>query len=267
MKKNKFAFLFLLTTFSLLLVNIAIIIIFSVVKMENEFYSSLNVASLSISFVSFIVSTFFSFSIYTQTKNQNKINDSLPKKDEQYIISNYSLFNIENEVSFFSVNAEEKQVIIQDSKCLMNDLKPNGENVTRLVFLPTNSANKPTYKVLIKSISFFSHEHKSIYTAKAINKLDGEYSSNILQRGYNCICVDILNDFDDIQSYFSQSKYLELSLDIISVFNVNMSVTFFIYLDSEKDVSQNPDKEKPSDLRTYTIHHSNYTIDNKSILT
>lgn len=234
--------------------------------MENAFYSALNVASLSISFVSFIVSSFFSFSVYSQSKNQNKINESLPKKDDQYIIANYSLFNIENEVSFFSINGEEKSIIIQDSKHLISDVKSGGENITRLVFLPTDSANKPTYKVLIKSISFFSQEHTDIYTAKAINKFDGEYSANILQRGYNCICVDILDDFENIQNYFSRSKYLKLSMDIISVFNVNMSVTFFIYLDSEKDVSQNPDKKSLLDLRTYTIHHSNYTIENKSIV-
>lgn len=46
-----------------------------------------------------------------------------------------------------------------------------------------------------------------------------------------------------------------------------MSVAFFVYLDSEKDVSGNPDKEVIHDLRTYTIHHSNYTIENKSIIT
>ncbi len=266
MKKNKFAFLFLLTSFLLLVVNIAIIIIFSIVEMENTFYSALNVASLSISFLSFIVSSFFSFSVYAQTKNQNKINESLPKKDDQYIIANYSLFNIENEVSFFSVNGEEKNIIIQDSKYLIDDIKSGKESITRLVFLPTDSANKPTYKVLVKSISFFSQEHTNIYTAKAISKFDGEYSANILQRGYNCICVDILNDFENIRNYFSQSKYLEVSVDIISVFNVNMSVTFFVYLDSEKDVSQNPDKKDLLDLMTYKIHHSNYIIENKSIV-
>lgn len=266
MKKNKFAFLFLLTSFLLLIINIAIIIIFSIIEMENTFYSALNVASLSISFVSFIVSSFFSFSVYAQTKNQNKINESLPKKDDQYIIANYSLFNIENEVSFFSIKGEENRIIIRDSKYLIDDINSSKKNITRLVFLPTNSANKPTYKVLIKSISFFSQEHTDIYTAKAINKFDGEYSANILQRGYNCICIDILNDFENIKNYFAKSKYLKVSMDIISVFNVNMDVTFFVYLDSEKDVSQNPDKQNLLDLRTYKIHHSNYIIENKSIV-
>ena len=96
--------------------------------------------------------------------------------------------------------------------------------------------------------------------------LDGEYSSNIMQRGYNCICVDILSDHELIEKCFAQCHYIKLCLDIISVFNVNMSVTFFIYLDKEKDVSQNPDKKQLPDLKTYIIHHSNYSIENKSII-
>lgn len=266
MKKNKFPFVFLAVSLFLLLVNIAIIIIFSILDMENKFYNSLNVASLSISFVSFIASSFFSFSVYMQSKTQNKINESLPKKDDQYIIANYSLFNIENEVSFFSVNDEEKNVLLQESRYLTNKDTPATDHITRLVFLPTNSTNKPTYKVLIKSIAFLSSKNEELYTAKAHDVLDGEYSSNILQRGYNCICIDILNDFNTIQKYFSQCNHLKLSLDIISVFNVNMSVTFFIHLDSEKNVENNPDKKRLVDLKTYTIHHSNYIIEKKSIV-
>ena len=83
----------------LLFANLIIIFVFSNVKMEQTFYNALNVSSLAIAFVSFIASSFFSFSVYMQTKNQNKINESLPKKDDQYIIANYSLFNIENEIS------------------------------------------------------------------------------------------------------------------------------------------------------------------------
>ena len=131
MKKNKFPFIFLLTSFLLLLVNIAIIIVFSIVEMENKFYSALNVSSLSVSFISFVVSSFFSFSVYSQTKTQNKINESLPKKDDQYIIANYSLFNIEREVSFFSLTDEEKSVILQESKFLTSDIEPDTQNITR----------------------------------------------------------------------------------------------------------------------------------------
>jgi hypothetical protein len=266
MKKYRFPFIFLLTSFLLLLANIAIIIVFSIVEMENKFYNSLNVASLSISFVSFIVSSFFSFSVYAQAKNQNRINETLPRKDDQYIIANYSLFNIEKEVSFFSLSDEEKNVVLQNAAYMTGDDEPDTQHVTRLVFLPTDSANKPTYKVLIRSVSFCSAERQRIYTAKANGDLDGDYASNILQRGYNCICVDILDDPSTVQKYISQSKYIELSVDIISVFNVSMSVTFFIYLNSEKDVSRNPDKKQISDLRTYTIHHANYTIEKKSIV-
>lgn len=265
MKKNKFAFIFLMGSLLILLVNIAIIITFSILDMENKFYNSLNVASLSIAFASFIASTFFSFSVYLQSKTQNKINESLPKKDDQYIIANYSLFNIENEVSFFSLNDIEKKAVLKNLRYLVDNDADEIQNIIRLVFLPTDSINKPTYKVLIKSISFLSHDGEELYSAQATGTLDGNYSSNILQRGYNCICVDILSEYEAIRKYFAQCNYIKLSLDIISVFNVNMSVGFFVYLDKEKDTSQNPDKKELPDLKTYRIHHSNYTIENKSI--
>ena len=201
-----------------------------------------------------------------QTKNQNKINEGLPKKDDQYIISNYSLFNIENEVSFFSLSGDEKSFLLQTQKYLLSKDRSIENNVVRLVFLPTNSMNMPTYKVLIRSIDFISTKHETLYSAKSEGALDGEYSANILNRGYNCICVDLADNFNTISQLFSNTGHLKLELDIISVFNVKMSVTYYIYLDSAKDVTQNPDKEKISDLSTYKVHHSNYTIEEKSIL-
>ena len=124
----------------------------------------------------------------------------------------------------------------------------------------------PTYKVLVRSVDFFSPEAKLLFSASAESPLDGEYSANILNRGYNCFCADILSDCETLQSVFSQCRCLKLKLDVISVFNVKMSVVFSIYLDGQKNVEDNPDKEKISDLTTYTIHHSNYVIEEKAIL-
>ena len=69
-----------------------------------------------------------------------------------------------------------------------------------------------------------------------------------------------------VQKAFSQTNHIRLKLDVISVFNVKMTVMYNIYLDSPKDVSANPDREKISDLSTYIVHHTNYTIEEKSIL-
>ena len=266
MKKHKFAFIFLIFSMVLLLLNIAIIVVFSIIKIEDRFFNSLNVASLSISFLSFIASSFFSFSVYLQTEKQNKINESLPKKDDQYIIANYSLFNVEREISFFSLVSDEKESIIETGRYLRSPNFTDEQNITRLVFLPTDSMNQPTYKVLVKSLSFFNSKNQSLFQAKVDENVDGEYSANILQRGYNCICVDIASEYESIKDLFAKSRRIELRVDIISVFNVKMSVAFSIYLDSEKNVDNNPDKKNIVDLNTYLIHHSNYFIEDKSIV-
>ena len=264
MKKNKYALIFLGLTLALLIVNITIILVFTALNITNKFYSALNVSSLAIAFVSFIASTFFSFSVYLQTKNQNEINKTLPKKDDQYIISNYSLFNIEKEVSFFSLTGDEKNNVFILQKHLQVNEPDN--NITRIVFLPTDSMNKPTYKVLVRSIDFFSSKNEILFSANAPQSTDGEYSANILDRGYNCINLDLPQNIKKIADVFSKSKSLQLKLDIISVFNVKMEVTFHVYIDSERNTEDNPDKAIISDLTTYTIHHTNYVIENKSIL-
>ena len=264
--KNKLGFFFFGVAGVILITNVVIIVLFSLVNMNSAFYNALNVSSLMIAFVSFVASTFFSLLIYVQTKNQNEINDNLLKKDDQYIISNYSLFNIENEITFFSLTGDEKQNLLLSHKYLTSDILGDDSCIVRLVFLPTNSMNMPTYKVLCRSIAFVSSKNEVICEATSDHPLDSEYSANILSRGYNCICVDILSAFASMQKAFSQTNHIRLKLDVISVFNVKMTVMYNIYLDSPKDVSANPDREKISDLSTYIVHHTNYTIEEKSIL-
>lgn len=265
MKKNKFAFLFLVTTFILFTSNIALIIIFSAINMEESFYNSLNVASLSIAFLSFIASSFFSLSVYLQSKTQNKINENLPKKDDQYIINNYALFNIEKEVSIFSLKDDEKNNVLSDRNYLFIKDDKEISDLTRFVFLPTDSINKPIYKVNVKSMEFISSKRESLFKLVANTDIDCQYSSNILQRGYNCICIDVAKEINYMMDILTNCSFIELELDIISVFNVNLSTKFIVSLDGEKDVRYNPDKKIIKDLLTYNIHHSNSTITSKTI--
>ena len=265
MKKSRFAVVFLISSMLLFLINLLIIVVFSNFEVKSTFYSALNVSSLVIAFVSFIASSFFSFTVYLQTKNQNKINESLPKKDDQYIIANYSLFNIETEISFFSIHGDEKEGVLQ-SHAYLGEAAAGENNVTRIVFLPTDSVNMPTYRVLVKSIEFMSTLDETIYAATASDGVNGAYSANILNRGYNCFTVDVLNGMDVVSEAFKKSSYIKLNLDIISVFNVKMTVSFFVHLDGAKSTANNPDKVTIPDLTTYTIHHSNYRIEEKSIV-
>ena len=265
MRKYKFAIFFFLSSLLLLIINLIIIVVFSNIDVRSTFYNALNVSSLAIAFVSFIASSFFSFSVYLQTKNQNKINESLPKKDDQYIIANYSLFDIENEISFFSIKGDEKSHCLTTGAYLEPKNHSAKDAVTRLVFLPTNSVNMPTYKVLVRSVDFVSSSDEVIYSARNDKSVDGLYSSNILNRGYNCFCVDILGDIKTLEKAFAKAKCVQLNLDIISVFNVKMTASFFVYLNARKSTDDNPDKKLIPDLSTYTIHHSNYRIEDKSI--
>jgi hypothetical protein len=230
---------------------------------EDSFYNSLNVASLSIAFLSFIASSFFSLSVYLQTRAQGEINKSLPKKDDQYIIANYSLFNIEGEFSLFSLKGDEKELVRSREAYLAGE-GDNGE-ITRLVFLPTDSMNAPTYKVIIRSISFRSSKNDEIYYASG-DGVDAEYSANILKRGYNCISVDLSLPIERASELLKNTCHVELTLDIISVFNVCMSMRYNVYLGGTKSVEGNPDRNEIPDLETYIIHHSNYLIEEKSIL-
>lgn len=265
--KNKNSLpLFLLITTLALGVVLAVLLIFSIVKIDSGFYDSLSVASLCISFFSFSASMFFSLAVYLQSKNQNKINDSLPKKDDQYIIANYSLFNIERELSFFKIHGNEKDYLLKNGNIFTDKATDEIEDVTRIVFLPTDSMNIPTYKVYAKSISFVGSDESKLYSVNPNKNVDGDYSANILQRGYNCITVDLAENNTDVADVISRTHHIELQLDIVSVFNVKMSVKFFIYLDSEKDCTDNPDKKLIPTLQTYTIHHSNYVIEEKSIV-
>ena len=79
MKKNRFSIFFCLFAALLLLANLIIIGVFSNIEVKSTFYNALNVSSLTIAFVSFIASCFFSISVYLQAKNQNKI--KVPKKN------------------------------------------------------------------------------------------------------------------------------------------------------------------------------------------
>ena len=267
MKKNRFSIFFCLFAALLLLANLIIIGVFSNIEVKSTFYNALNVSSLTIAFVSFIASCFFSISVYLQAKNQNKINDSLPKKEDQYIIANYSLFNIEKEISFFSLVGDEKDNLIQSDNILKSEGERGTNDVTRLVFLPTDSVNMPTYKVLVKSIEFISSKNETLYAAKADRSIDGAYSANVLNRGYNCFCVDLSDTMETVRTLFEKSNYLKLNLDVVSVFNVKMTVSFYVYPGAIKNTDHNPDKKSIPDLTTYVVHHTNYRIEDKSILT
>lgn len=265
-KYKKFTFMFWSFTLLILLVNIIMIIIFTKAKVVNNFYNALSVASLGISFASFAASCFFSLSVYLQSMAQTKISESLPKKDDQYIINNYSLFDLQKEFTTFSLQNNEKEEVLKNKNYLTNEKTYSINEISRFVFLPTNSVNAPTYKVLLNNIKLIDKANLPIFNANNMGRsIDGNYAPNILQRNYNCICVDIKIPLKDINNYLSYTKYLEISLDIISIFNVKFAMKYIISIDCKKDTSKNIDKNAIPDLESYIIHHTNSVILAKEI--
>ena len=177
------------------------------------------------------------------------------------------MFNIETEVSCFSINGDEKVHCLKTKNYLQVSTDSKASSLNRLVFLPTDSVNMPIYKVLVKSVEFVSAADETLCIATSEKSVDGFYSANVLNRGYNCFSVDILGDEKSFDTLLANSKYIKISLDIISVFNVKITATFYVHLHGEKDTSNNPDKKFIPDLKTYTIHHSNYQIEDKTIVT
>ena len=80
MKNSRFGFFFFISSILLLIANLILIIVFSNLDVKAEFYNALNVSSLVIAFVSFIASSFFSFSVYLQTKTKIKLTIAYPKR-------------------------------------------------------------------------------------------------------------------------------------------------------------------------------------------
>ena len=182
------------------------------------------------------------------------------KRVDSYITSNYSLFNIEKEISIFPIYDDEKELAIKGG----NYFNDNGNALFRLAFLPTDYINNPIDSVFASSISFYDSKGDEYLSFKAEKPIDCNYSTNVLQRCYNCLCVDILTD-KDICYLFSKAKMVKLVLNINSIFNVCMAVEFNIELNGQKDNSHNVDIKKIPEMVTYNIHHTKTTIIDKTI--
>ena len=174
---------------------------------------------------------------------------------DSYITKNYSLFSIEKEITIFPLYNEEKQAAL-DSKQYIDD---GGSALYRLVLLPTDYINNPINSVHLLGLSFKDNYGKEFMTFKPDKTLDCNYSTNVLQRCYNCICIDLLTD-KDIPYLFEKVKTTVLVLEINSIFNVSMQIKFEIEMNGKKDNSNNIDLTKIPEIITYNIHHTKYQV-------
>ena len=179
---------------------------------------------------------------------------------DSYITKNYSLFSIEKEISMFPLYNEEKQLVLDSGKYIDD----NGSGIYRVVFLPTDYINNPINSVHLIEISCKDNVGKTFMSFKPIIPLDCNYSTNVLQRCYNCISIDILTD-KDMPYLLEKAKTIVLNLEINSIFNVSMQVLFNIELNGKKDNKNNVDLKQIPEMVTFNIHHTGYRILARSI--
>lgn len=180
--------------------------------------------------------------------------------EETYISQNYALFDFEKEISIFPLYNEEKENVLK-GKQYIND---KGSLIYRIVMLPTDTVKAPVNKVEITKLSLLDKNDKEYVTLSSKVGLDTQYSSNVLNRGYNCINIDILTD-KDIPYLYEKCQKMMLTLRIESIFNVYFDVEYQIVMNGKKDNSNNPDIKIIPELTTFFIHHSNYKILDRGI--
>ena len=73
MKNSRFGFFFFIFSILLLIANLILIIVFSNLDVKSEFYSALNVSSLVIAFVSFIILFLIRALKFITTQDKNKL--------------------------------------------------------------------------------------------------------------------------------------------------------------------------------------------------
>ena len=179
---------------------------------------------------------------------------------DSYITKNYSLFSIEKEVTVFPIYNEEREIAISSGQYIHD----RGSRMYRLVFLPTDHINSPINSVRLLGMSCKDNSGKEFLTFKPLVPLDCNYSTNVLQRCYNCICVDVLTD-KDLPYLFEKVKTIVLDLQINSIFNVAMDVRFNIEMNGKKDNTNNVDISLIPEMVTFNIHHTRYQILARSI--
>ena len=181
----------------------------------------------------------------------------LPQEDEKETkvvlkpsaTTSFSFVSFEKEITLFKVPNDEVKSVLKEK----NFADCNGDTLYRLVLLPTLSKNDQVNFVYAKEIKLINNDGDEIFH-EFINRIDCNYSENVLGRGYNCINLDLLvtNNFGEL---FRNTKRIELNLEIESIHSIVTYMKYVIYLNGEKDNSNNQDIDDYKDMITMKIHH------------
>lgn len=180
----------------------------------------------------------------------HEVNKQLEVSVKPSSSNSYSFINFSSEISIFSINGDDKEVALMEN----NYIDLGGNVLYRMVLLPTNSKNAQVNIVYAKEIKLIDVKGTEILH-EYINRIDCNYSENILDRGYNCINIDFLTNEDFLNS-LSKTKRICLTLEIESIHNIITTSEFVIYIAGIKDNKNNPDVKEYKDMITLKLHHT-----------
>ena len=177
------------------------------------------------------------------------------RSNELGTANDYALFTFEKEITIFSVFDADKDLTIKNKE-YFND---NGERLYRLVMLPGDSMNTPVQKVEVTEVCLLDENEKKIALFNSKEAIDAKYAHNVLDRGYNCICINFLTN-KDIPYLFNKVKFLRLNTKITSIFGTCLDVDFEVILKGKTNIEHNPDIKEIPDLVSFDIHHCHYKV-------
>lgn len=180
---------------------------------------------------------------------------SAPKKEDNPNMQDYALFTFEKEITIFSINGAKRDQVINSKQYFDDD----GNRIYSLVMLPGESMNNPVNQVEISEISMLDENKKPLMKFWSTKPIDGHYSHNVLDRGYNCINIDFKTD-KDMPYLFNKVGSILLSTKIYSIFGSCLDVEFEVILNGKANVENNPDVKELPDLVTFKIHHCHYRV-------
>ena len=188
-------------------------------------------------------------------KNSDEINDTPIKhssfrQEDEVNTKDYALFTFEKEISAFYVDKEGNST---------NYFDDNGERLYRLVLLPGESMNNPVQKVEVFEVNMLDEKGKRIALFNKDEGIDAKYAYNVLDRGYNCINIDILTN-KDILYLLNKVKTMKLMTKIYSIFGACLDVEFEILFNGKENNDRNPDIKELPDLVTFKVHHCHYRV-------
>ena len=235
-------------------------------------YLSLDIVAIVITYSGVFATSMFSLYIYRQGKIQSGISDTL--KDLQlnkYISENYAILNFTREFSMFSELDVPSDPIIKKMEYVSSKKEIDNTGIlTRMVML-IRTDGKPISKVILESVTFNKEQGEDVEFYLPDHEYDLKYTEKVKGRDYELIQMDLMTFGYNIIDLIRTEKIDKMTIraSIFSIFNVKLTVDYYVKLMPEDQLSFNedsPDKKEIPDLYTRKLFYSRHRIVDKEVL-